>query len=327
MASRPTAPDRATGDERVRRPGRAARSRCAPGWWRWPPRRWPQVPGLPPAAAPVAAFAPARRARLGGSQIADALGRRRLPRAGRRAGRPRRPGARRRPARTPRPARGCRGGDRLRPDGWAAVRADRGRAGDRRGRAPDAGEAELDRLRERARGGRAALEEARAQGTASRSTELKAENADLRRKLGETRTAERQARETAEEALRLAEEAARREPRRWRPARTRSCAGCGPGSSSSRRELAAQRREERARAGRPRRGDHAGPAAARHAARGGGRAASRAGAAGRARRAGRPGRGRAGRGRATPGAVAAGARWPERARRCSSSCSRCRGRA
>ena len=66
--------------------------------------------------------------------------------------------------------------------------------------------AELARLRDRLEAAEQALREARAKARAQ-VEEYKAENATLRRKLGESRSSERQARETAEEALGLAEEA------------------------------------------------------------------------------------------------------------------------
>src|SRR5205085_2351779 len=67
-------------------------------------------------------------------------------------------------------------------------------------------EAELERLRRRLDDAEAAVREARAKAR-TQVEGFKSDNATLRRKLGEARTAERSARETAEEALRLAEEA------------------------------------------------------------------------------------------------------------------------
>jgi predicted RNA-binding protein with PIN domain len=67
-------------------------------------------------------------------------------------------------------------------------------------------EAELERMRARVSDAEQALKDARVKAR-GQVDELKSDNASLRRKLGEVRTAERQARETAEEALRLAEEA------------------------------------------------------------------------------------------------------------------------
>lgn len=160
----------------------------------------PQVPGLPPAVRRVAGFAPNRRARLGGGAIAEALNdddlRDRV--AVQVAARPGRDDDRVEAAARAWLSRG---------EGWhgvvEAARADGPAADDGRD-AP--GTAELARLRERLEAAEQSLREARAKAR-SQVEEYKSENATLRRKLGESRSTERQARETAEEALRLAEEA------------------------------------------------------------------------------------------------------------------------
>ena len=158
------------------------------------------MPGLPPAVRRVAGFAPNRRARLGGSAIAEALADDEL----------------RERVAVQVAARPGREDDLAEAGGPGLAVArrglDRGRRAGRvggRGRATRSAErevAELARLRDRAEAAEQALREARAKARAQ-VEDYKAENATLRRKLGESRSAERQARETAEEALRLAEEA------------------------------------------------------------------------------------------------------------------------
>lgn len=160
----------------------------------------PQVAGLPPALARVASFAPARRARLGGLALAEALDdddlRERI--AVQVAARPGRDDDVEAAAR----AWLSRG------EGWLEVveRAGTAVAGRAGMRAAEREGAEIDRLRRRLDEAEAALRDARAKSK-SQVDGYKSDNATLRRKLGEARAAERQARETAEEALTLAEEA------------------------------------------------------------------------------------------------------------------------
>ncbi len=157
----------------------------------------PLVAGLPPAVRRVAGFAPNRRARLGGSAIGEALLDDDL----------------RERVAVQVAALATKDDDRVevaarawlsREDGWSEVVGQAGSTAEdvRGGR--DA--AELARVRDRLEAAEQAAREARAKSKAQLE-EYKTENATLRRKLGESRTAERQARETAEEALRLAEEA------------------------------------------------------------------------------------------------------------------------
>ena len=239
-------------------PTRSARACC-----RSRPTCCPQVAGLPPAVRRVADFAPNRRARLGGAAIAGAL-------AGRRA------------SGTGSPSRSllapARDDDRVdaaarawltRGEGWTDARGARSRPPWASGaRAAEREPAELARLRERLEAAEQSLREARAKARAQ-VEEYKAENATLRRKLGESRSSERQARETAEEALQLAQEA------RARAATLESA------QDKEVRQLRAQCRAARGGAGRPaprgpadvarrpRRGDHPVPAAARRRHRGG----------------------------------------------------------
>jgi predicted RNA-binding protein with PIN domain len=158
----------------------------------------PQVPGLPPAVRRVAGFAPNRRARLGGSAIVDALAdddlRERV--AVQVAARPGREDDLTEAAARAWLSRG---------EGWTDA-VDGALSAAEGAREPDREEAELARLRERVEASEQTVREARAKAR-SQVDEYKVENATLRRKLGESRSAERQARETAEEALRLAEEA------------------------------------------------------------------------------------------------------------------------
>ena len=161
----------------------------------------PDVPTLPPAVRRVAAFAPARRARLGASAIAEALAddevRERVgvqvaARAGARRGRRRRGG--------------CPGvADPARRLGRGRVRTARpDRAVAAAGGARDR---ELERLRKRLADAEQSVRELRAAQQA-REDELRAEHqaehATLRRRLGEARAAERESAaraDTAEEEL------------------------------------------------------------------------------------------------------------------------------
>ena len=157
----------------------------------------PQVPGLPPAVRRVAGFAPNRRARLGGSAIAEALDdddlRDRV--AVQVAARPGRDDDRVDAAARAWLSRG---------EGWTDLVLEALPAADDPGHAGR--ETELARLRDRLETAETALREARAKARAQLE-DYKSENATLRRKLGESRSSERRARETAEEALGLAEEA------------------------------------------------------------------------------------------------------------------------
>ncbi len=195
----------------------------------------PQVAGLPPAVRRVAGFAPNRRARLGGSAIGEALldddlrGRVAVQVAAR-------------PGRDDDRADVAARAWLTRDEGWTDAIE---QAGALASEARDAGReaAELARLRERLESAEQALREAKAKAKAQ-VEDYKAENATLRRKLGESRNAERQARETAEEALRLAEEARARasaleagQDKELRRLRTRV--------EQLEAEHAAQRREER----------------------------------------------------------------------------------
>jgi predicted RNA-binding protein with PIN domain len=154
----------------------------------------PQVAGLPPALRRVAEFAPARRARLGGSAITDALSdddlRERV--AVQVAARPAKDDDVEVAARS----------WLARDEGWQGLVEGVGRAGS----GGERDRAELERLRSRVADAEQAAKDARSKAR-GQVEGLKTENATLRRKLGEARTAERRARETAEEALRLAEEA------------------------------------------------------------------------------------------------------------------------
>jgi predicted RNA-binding protein with PIN domain len=196
----------------------------------------PQVPGLPPAVRRVAGFAPNRRARLGGTAIAEALAddelRERV--AVQVAARPVREDDRAEQAARAWLSRERGWAEAVERAGSAAAAADK-----------DAGReiAELARLRDRTEAAEQALRDARAKARAQ-VEDFKAENATLRRKLGESRSSERQARETAEEALRLAEEAGARaaslesaQDKELRRLRTRV--------EQLESEQAAQRREER----------------------------------------------------------------------------------
>jgi len=159
----------------------------------------PQVPGLPAAVRRVAGFAPNRRARLGGSAIVEALlddeFRDRV--AVQVAARPGREDDRAEAAARAWLSRG---------EGWTEAVGQAESAGGAAGREAEREAAELARLRDRVEAAEQALRDARAKARAQ-VEEYKAENATLRRKLGESRSTERRARETAEEALRLAEEA------------------------------------------------------------------------------------------------------------------------
>jgi len=159
----------------------------------------PQVAGLPPAVRRVADFAPNRRARLGGAAITGAL---------------QDDEVRDRVA-VQVAARPARDDDRVdaaarawltRGEGWIELVEQVEAALGSGARAAEREPTELARLRERLEAADQSLREARAKARAQ-VEEYKTENATLRRKLGESRSSERQARETAEEALQLAQEA------------------------------------------------------------------------------------------------------------------------
>jgi predicted RNA-binding protein with PIN domain len=159
----------------------------------------PQVTGLPPAVRRVAGFAPNRRARLGGSAIVEALLddelRERVAVQ-----------VAARPGREDDPADVAARAWLSRGEGWTDAVVQAEPAAGPGGREGERAVAELARLRERVEAAEQVLRDARAKARAQ-VEEYKAENAALRRKLGESRSTERRARETAEEALRLAEEA------------------------------------------------------------------------------------------------------------------------
>jgi len=153
----------------------------------------PDVPKLPPAVRRVATFAPTRRARLGGTAIAEALAdddfRARV--GTQLAGRPV-------PATDP--ATEAALVWLTRPEGWEdafdqAVR----RVAERPEPADDRTNRELERLRQRLADAEQAIRELKA-AHRGQLDEVKGENTSLRRKLGDTRTAERDARAAAEQA-------------------------------------------------------------------------------------------------------------------------------
>ncbi len=153
----------------------------------------PDVPRLPASVRRVATFAPARRARLGGRAIAEALAddgfRDRL-------------GVQlaARPAPAPDdPAGLAAWAWLLRPEGWEAALADEVRRVADEPARPDT--AELDRLQTRLADADQAAREQRAAHRVQ-VEELKTENTTLRRKLGEARTAERGSRAVVETATR-----------------------------------------------------------------------------------------------------------------------------
>jgi YacP-like NYN domain-containing protein len=153
----------------------------------------PDVPRLPPSVRRVATFAPARRARLGGTAIAEALADDDFrSRVGVQVAA--------RPVPGPDPATEAALAWLTRPDGWEAAFDDVvRRVADR----PDPAEGRADREVERLRGRLADAEQATRELRAAHRAaldEVKAENATLRRKLGETRASERDARAAADEA-------------------------------------------------------------------------------------------------------------------------------
>lgn len=167
----------------------------------------PDVVRLPPQLRRVAAFAPARRARLGGTAIAAAL-----------EGDPefRDRVATQASARATYDVRTAAPGSGdpvevaalawlVRPDAWEALVLDA--VGRLRVRpVADRDTAEVERLAQRLADAEQALRDARARHR-EQVDEYKAENASLRRKLGESRAAHRAERERAEAAVQEAEEA------------------------------------------------------------------------------------------------------------------------
>lgn len=155
----------------------------------------PEVPRLPPSLRKVASFTPARRARLGGSAITAALDADDELRART---------ATQVAAMLPDDDAGelAMVGARawlLRPDGWQATLEDcLGRLGERERDLPREDD-RVPRLTEQLHRAEQALREQRVAHRAEME-EHKSQNATLRRKLGESRTAERAAHATAAEA-------------------------------------------------------------------------------------------------------------------------------
>jgi predicted RNA-binding protein with PIN domain len=160
----------------------------------------PDVPRLPPAVRRVATFAPTRRARLGGTAIAEALTDDEFrERVGTQVA------ARPAPDTTD-PAAEAALRWLTRPEGWEdgfddvvrRITEPPEQAGDGRS------DREVERLRARLADAEQAARELRAAHRAQ-VDEYKAENASLRRKLGDTRASERQARAAADETARASE--------------------------------------------------------------------------------------------------------------------------
>lgn len=157
----------------------------------------PDVPTLPPAVRRVASFAPARRARLGASAIVEALADDEVrERVGVQvAARP-----------EPDEADDLSTAARLwltRPDGWADLLTARLARIEEAAAAGDGRDRELERLRRRLADSEQTVRELRtAQQTREETlrAEHQAEHAALRRRLGEARSAEREARALVEKA-------------------------------------------------------------------------------------------------------------------------------
>jgi predicted RNA-binding protein with PIN domain len=154
----------------------------------------PDVPRLPPAVRRVAGFAPARRARLGATAIAEALADDELrERVGTQVAA--RPG----PDATD-PVGEAAHRWLTRPEGWEEGVTDAlRRVAVRPEPADDRSAREVERLRARLADAERTLREQRAEHKAQLD-EVKAANTALRRKLGEARASERAARATVEEA-------------------------------------------------------------------------------------------------------------------------------
>jgi predicted RNA-binding protein with PIN domain len=156
----------------------------------------PDVPRLPAGVRRVADFAPTRRARLGGTAIAEALTDEDFrARVGIQVA------ARPAPAEADLAAVAAQRW-LTRPEGWETELEDAvRRIAERAEPASDPGGRELERLRGRLADAEQAVRDLRAAHRVQ-VDEYKAENAALRRKLGDTRAAEREVRATAEEAVR-----------------------------------------------------------------------------------------------------------------------------
>ena len=157
----------------------------------------PDVPRLPAAVRRVADFAPARRARLGGTAIAEALADEEFrARVGTQVA------ARPAPADTD-PVAVAAQRWLTRPEGWEAELEDAVRRIAERSEPTrsDPGDRELERLRGRLADTEQSVRDLRAAHRAQ-VEEYKTENSALRRKLGDTRAAEREARAVADEAVR-----------------------------------------------------------------------------------------------------------------------------
>ncbi|GAW52490.1 MULTISPECIES: NYN domain-containing protein [unclassified Nocardioides] len=157
----------------------------------------PDVPRLPASVRRVATFAPARRARLGGTAIAEALADDDFrARVGTQVA------ARPAPAGDD-PATEAALDWLTRPDDWEAAFDDAVRRVAERTGPPDdradRADRELDRLRVKLADAEQTVRDLRAAQRAQLD-EIKADNAALRRKLGDTRAAEREARAAADEA-------------------------------------------------------------------------------------------------------------------------------
>jgi predicted RNA-binding protein with PIN domain len=154
----------------------------------------PDVPKLPPAVRRVAGFAPARRARLGATAIAEALADDELrERVGTQV-------AARRAPDTSDPAADAALHWLTRPEDWEEGFADAvRRVAERPEPAEGRAEREVERLRARLADAEQAVRELRTAHKAQLD-EVKADNTALRRKLGDTRVAEKEARAAAEEA-------------------------------------------------------------------------------------------------------------------------------
>jgi len=174
----------------------------------------PSVPKLPASLRKVADFAPARRARLGGTAIVAALEadddfRERV--------------SAQVVGKLPAPLADLTDAPRdadpvelaalawlLRPEGWEGVLADAvSRVADRATTTGAAREGDLERLRAKLEGAEQSLRDARTRHR-TELADLKTENTRLRRTLGETRNALRDANAAAEKAEAAADEARRR---------------------------------------------------------------------------------------------------------------------
>jgi predicted RNA-binding protein with PIN domain len=153
----------------------------------------PEVPTLPAAVRRVAAFAPARRARLGATAIAEALADDEVrERVGVQA------------AARPEPDGGDDAGVAarawlVRPEGWERLLADRLDRVATAAPEDDPRDRELERLRGRLAEAEQTVRDLR-EAQRTQVEDHKAEHTSLRRKVGEARAAEREARAVAERA-------------------------------------------------------------------------------------------------------------------------------